>query len=172
MGALTAPYSEAMTLHSMLLRQLAAQRAHVLAAVTGLDDDQLAAPAAPSGWSMAQLVQHLTLDDELFWISGVLDGDVRAREAVAASTDGWRAPALPGTEAIARYQAECERSDEVLARVDLDAAPAWWPAELFGAWRLATGADVLLHLVVETATHAGHLDLAREGLDGHQHLVV
>ena len=30
----------------------------------------------------------------------------------------------------------------------------------------------LLRLLLETATHAGHLDMAREGIDGHQHLVV
>jgi hypothetical protein len=30
----------------------------------------------------------------------------------------------------------------------------------------------VLRLLVETATHAGHLDLARESIDGHQHLVV
>jgi len=30
----------------------------------------------------------------------------------------------------------------------------------------------VFRLLIETATHAGHLDLAREGIDGRQHLVV
>jgi hypothetical protein len=30
----------------------------------------------------------------------------------------------------------------------------------------------VFRVLVETATHAGHLDMARERIDGHQHLVV
>ena len=30
----------------------------------------------------------------------------------------------------------------------------------------------MLHMIVETATHAGHLDAVREILDGHQRLVM
>ena len=30
----------------------------------------------------------------------------------------------------------------------------------------------MLHMIIETATHAGHLDAARELIDGHQHLVL
>jgi hypothetical protein len=30
----------------------------------------------------------------------------------------------------------------------------------------------VLRLLMETATHAGHLDIARERIDGRQHLVV
>jgi hypothetical protein len=161
-----------MTIDSALLRQLRTQRGHVLAAVDGLDDDQLGRTAAPSGWTIAQLIQHLTLDDEMFWISGVIGGDPRAAQAVANGTDGWRAPVLSGSAAIRRYREECDRSDAVLARVDLADAPGWWPEGLFGGWRLRSNAEVLLHHVTETATHAGHLDLVREAIDGRQHLVV
>jgi hypothetical protein len=31
---------------------------------------------------------------------------------------------------------------------------------------------IVVHMLVETATHAGHLDAAAELLDGRQHLVV
>lgn len=155
-----------------LLRQLAAQRGHVLEAVDGLDDEAMATVVAPSGWTIAHLLGHLTLDDEMFWLSGVLGGDPRAPEAVAAGTDGWKASPLAGSAAVARYREECARSDEVLARIDLDAPPAWWPDELFGGWRLATGGEVLLHHILETATHAGQLDMARERIDGRQYLVV
>lgn len=48
----------------------------------------------------------------------------------------------------------------------LGAAPAWWPADMFGPWRLDSVFAVLHHVTVETATHAGHLDAARELLDG------
>ena len=52
------------------------------------------------------------------------------------------------------------------AALPLDAAPAWWPEDEWGGWRLHTLEEVLLHLLVETACHAGHLDAARELLDG------
>jgi hypothetical protein len=43
---------------------------------------------------------------------------------------------------------------------------------LFGDWRLDNLGDVLMHVIGETATHAGHLDAARELIDGRQWLVL
>jgi hypothetical protein len=45
-------------------------------------------------------------------------------------------------------------------------APAWWPDEWFGSWRLHSIREILLHVIAETACHAGHLDAARELVDG------
>jgi hypothetical protein len=56
--------------------------------------------------------------------------------------------------------------------VSLDAAPAWWPTEQFGDWRLDTNLQVLTHVITETACHSGHLDAARELLDGNQWFVL
>jgi hypothetical protein len=53
----------------------------------------------------------------------------------------------------------------------LDAVPAWWP-DFFGTWRLDSIREIVLHVVAETATHAGHLDAARELIDGKLHLVL
>jgi Protein of unknown function (DUF664) len=54
----------------------------------------------------------------------------------------------------------------------LDNAPAWWPEDLFGSWRLNDLREILLHVIAETATHAGHLDAARELIDGRQWIVL
>jgi hypothetical protein len=32
--------------------------------------------------------------------------------------------------------------------------------------------ETILHVLTETASHAGHLDIARELIDGHQWLVL
>jgi len=32
--------------------------------------------------------------------------------------------------------------------------------------------EILLHVITETAAHSGHLDAARELIDGKQHLVL
>ncbi|WP_329064249.1 mycothiol transferase [Amycolatopsis sp. NBC_01480] len=54
------------------------------------------------------------------------------------------------------------------ARTDAEASTVAWP-DFHGPAR--TAGETVLH-VVETATHAGHVDIVREAIDGHQHLVL
>lgn len=153
-----------------LLAVLAAERAHVLAAVGGLGEADLRRSLVPSGWTIAQLLHHLAIDDELFWIGAVLAGDP---EAIAGVRDGWREPVVSGAAAIAGYRAQARRSDAFLATADLAAPPRWWPSpDVFGGQPFGDGYAVLHRVLVETATHAGHLDIVRELIDGTQHLVV
>lgn len=149
---------------------LTAQRRHVLGILEGLDDEALRRPVLPSGWSALGMVQHLALDDERFWFQAVMAGD----EAVIASLDGdgWNVPPdVPAERVLDRYRTEITRSDELVVSLPADAKPAWWP-DFFGEFRLDDLTDVLLHVIVETATHAGHLDAARELLDGRQWMVL
>jgi hypothetical protein len=142
----------------------------VLAAVEGLGEEDLTRPAAASGWSIAQLLNHLTYDDEIFWVGAILGGD---EECIGLIRDGWQVPVTSGAEAVARYDHWRRRSDAVLAEVDLDAPPRWWPPnEVFPFPPFADARGCVFRVLVETATHAGHLDMARERIDGHQHLVV
>jgi hypothetical protein len=153
-----------------LLASLDAGRRHVLAAAEGLGESDLTRAAAPSGWSIAQLLNHLTYDDEIFWAGAVVGGDP---ECIGSIQDGWQVPVVSGAEAVARYDRWRRRSDAVLADVDLDAPPRWWPpADVFPFPPFADTRACVFRLLLETATHAGHLDLVREQIDGHQHLVV
>lgn len=153
-----------------LLAQLARERAHVLRAVDGLCEDDLSRPVVPSGWSITRLLNHLTFDDEMFWISAVLGGDARA---IADLHDGWSHEHMTAAEAVELYRQHIARSDEVLAGLDLDAPPRWWPpAEVFGGAPMSDGREVVLLVLTETSVHAGHLDIVRELVDGHQDLVV
>ena len=52
------------------------------------------------------------------------------------------------------------------------AAPSRWPEDLFGGWRLHSVREIILHVMTETAGHAGHLDAVRELIDGRQWLVL
>jgi len=156
---------------AVLLAHLAAQRRHILATVDGLTDDQMALTPLPSGWSITGMLNHLALDDEMFWFVCVLGADDVAIASLAG--DGWDLAEGDTAEVVlARYRAQVARADEVLVGVDLDAPPAWWPEELFGGWRLETAREVVLHAITELAGHAGHLDAARELIDGRQHLVL
>jgi len=156
-----------------LLRYLRIQREHVLGALEGLDEEALRRPVLPSGWTCLALVSHLTYDDERFWFRGVIAQDPEVIAAVERrEPNGWQLdPGLGAEEVFARYRAEAALSDAVLAECDLDAAPAWWPEYVFGEWRLDSVRQIVLHHITETATHAGHLDVVRELIDGAQWIV-
>jgi uncharacterized damage-inducible protein DinB len=145
-----------------LLEWLDDQRNHVLGVLRGLPEEALRRPVLPSGWSCLALLHHLAVDDERFWFRGVAAG-----EAVDLNDPtGWQvAPDEPAEAVLELYRREIAASNAVLAGLDLDAAPATWP-EYFDSWRLRDVREVILHVITETAVHAGHLDAARELLDG------
>lgn len=153
-----------------LLSALHQQREHVLRAVSGLSSEELRQPILPSGWTCLGLVQHLALDVERFWFRAVVAG-----EAVDLCSDdeAWRVDTGTSVEAVIEsYRAESLISDKVIVSTDLDAPPTWWPSELFGDLQVRDLRRTVLAVLVETACHAGHLDAARELLDGHQDLVL
>jgi uncharacterized damage-inducible protein DinB len=156
-----------------LLGALNRQREHVLEAVDGLRASDLRRQVLPSAWSCIGLVNHLSLDVERFWFQAVIAGDQIAIEDVLTSSDNaWNvSDREPVEEVLHRYRANVEHADAIMASRGLDAAPAWWP-DFFGSWRLHSLREIVLHAVTETATHAGHLDAARELIDGKLHLVL
>jgi hypothetical protein len=157
---------------SALLASLTIQRNHVLGILEGLTDDQLRRPVLPSGWSCLGMVQHLTISDERFWFRGIVGGD---SACVSASADEakaeaiWQvAPDAPAAAVLEAYRQEIELADAVIAGTPVDQPPAIWPTEIWPDWRLTNLRAVILHVITETACHAGHLDAARELIDGHQ----
>lgn len=155
-------------------RSLDSQRQHVQECLDGLDDGQLHRSVLPSGWNALGLLRHLALDVEHYWFRCIVAGE--SLDFLAPGPDGganaWVVdPGQSGADVLALYRAEVASADRVLADLDLDAEPRQWdPA--WGEWRLADNRAVLLHVIVETANHAGQMDAARELLDGHQHSVL
>ncbi|WP_431193163.1 DUF664 domain-containing protein [Streptomyces tendae] len=156
-----------------LFRVLDGQRRHVLGILDGLDAKDLRRPVLPSGWHCLGLVQHLALDVERFWFRAVVAGDEEVIHGLTSGDEAWRvAPDVPVSEVLDLYRREAELADAVVAAAPADAALAWWPRDLFGEPHLHTVRDVLLHVITETACHAGHLDAARELIDGRRWLVL
>ena len=62
------------------------------------------------------------------------------------------------------YDAECARSNEIVAGVGLDDVEK----AVFREAGAASTRYILCHMIEETARHVGHLDIIRELLDGHR----
>lgn len=155
---------------NVLLAALNNQREHVLGILDGLSDDALRRPVLPSGWTCLGLVQHLAIDVERFWFREIVAGQpVEPRESDAAV---WQvAPDVPARAVFELYRREMELANAIITATPLDAAPARWPAE-WGNWRHDDLRETILHVITETACHAGHLDAVRELIDGRTWLVL
>lgn len=138
-------------------------RATVVLKAGGLTDEQARRQLVPSELTtVAGLVAHLTWVEH-YWFGIVLDkqpdpwAELLAEDPDAEFRLGMRTPL---TKLIADYEAECQASRDVAARLDLDdtgITPKGQPVNL--RW-------ILIHMIEETGRHAGHLDLLRELLDG------
>ncbi len=141
---------------------LQAQRSSVLAIVDGLDGRALTTAVVPSGWTPLGLVEHLGYA-ERHWFAEIMTG--------SAEPLAWPDPATPlGTRrppatVFAFYRQQCELSDAVIAATSLDTPPVGRHPDPLGAETVDLR-TVILHMIEETARHAGHLDLARELIDG------
>ena len=158
---------------ALLLGRLDGQRHHVISQLEGLSDDQLRRPVLPSGWSCLALVRHLTLSDERYWFEVVVAGGPLDFWPDGNNGD-WRVePSEPVDAILDSYRSAIDRSNEIIASRRLDDAPArpedWWES---AGLKFPDLRAVLVHVLVETATHAGHLDAVRELLDGRQYLVL
>jgi len=153
-----------------LVMSLQAQRAHVLGILEGLDDADLRRPVLPTGWSCLGLVKHLALDVERFWFRAVVAGE----QVELETGDGaWQVgPDVAAASVLDLYREESRLADAVVAATALDAQPAWWPDDLAEAMPPRPLRRTVLHVITETAAHAGHLDAARELIDGRTWLVL
>jgi hypothetical protein len=153
-----------------LLSSLSKQRAHVLGILEGLPGEALRRPVLPSGWTCLGLVQHLAIDVERFWFRHVVVGE--PDDPAETLTNAWQVgPEVPVDAVLDGYRQEIERANEIIAATPMDAAPAWWP-DFFGDFRLEDLEAIMLHVITETACHAGHLDAARELIDGRTWLIL
>jgi uncharacterized damage-inducible protein DinB len=156
---------------AVLLSTLNNQREHVLGILDGLSEDGLRRPVLPSQWSCLGLVRHLALDVERFWFRRVVAGE--PVDADNSAEDAWQVSSdVPAKAVLDLYRQEIELANAVITATPVDAAPAWWPEELFGGWRLNDLREIILHVITETACHAGHLDAVRELIDGRTWLVL
>jgi uncharacterized damage-inducible protein DinB len=152
----------------LLAQYLDYQRATVLAKTEGLDSAQLRYQHAPSSLTLAGLLYHLALVEES-WMEVRFLGLPEREPWPGVDWDAdpdWEfhaAARLEPDELRQRYRDACDRSRQAMAAaasLDELSVKALRDGRHFPLrW-------VLLHLIEETARHAGHADLLREAIDG------
>jgi hypothetical protein len=126
----------------------------------GLDRDEATSIAMPSGTTMLGIVRHLAWD-ERGWFGHHYSGATDEREDVDQSF--VRAPDETVDSVISDYRAACARSRAIVEAAPSLDAPAAVEHRVFGAVTLRW---IMMHMIEETARHAGHLDILRELTDG------
>lgn len=149
-----------------LLAYLDAQRGGVRRALHGLTEEQARSVPSASALSLLGLLKHLS-HGERGWLR-TMRGET---QDYAESSKEWEESFTPRpeetVEALLAFYDEVARETEASVRAvaSMDSTftvpPAPWDAGGDRTWRWA-----LLHLIEETARHAGHADVIRESIDG------
>ncbi|MBX9246549.1 DinB family protein [Actinotalea ferrariae] len=153
---------------AMLLRTLRAQRAALLSKIDGLDEYDARRPLTPTGTNLLGLVKHVA-SVQLEYLTDVF-GRPTGRElpwladGAEPDADMWVTPQETRDDVVALHHFSAEHGDATVEALPLDAPGRvpWWAAER----RDVTLHQILVHVCVETARHAGHADILRELIDG------
>jgi Protein of unknown function (DUF664) len=153
-----------------LLQTLGTHRGFLRFTVRDLSDEQAARRTTVSGLCLGGLIKHVSQVEQQ-WAAFIVDGtsamesdatDIAEREA------GFR---MLAGDTLAGVLAEYDRigqitDDLVRTLPDLDASHPLPQAPWFQPGARWSARRVLLHIIAETAQHAGHADIIRESLDG------
>jgi uncharacterized damage-inducible protein DinB len=145
------------SLHASLDRH----RDAVMWKVDGLDDEQLRRQMTPSGTSLLGLVKHLG-SVEYGWFCETFGRETEPLPFREDDEDAdLRIDADEKTaDVLAFYGRARVAADQVIDELDVDSVgTAWFGDEVTLRW-------VLIHMIEETARHAGHMDILRELIDG------
>jgi uncharacterized damage-inducible protein DinB len=152
------------TLHRYLRRN----RSALLAKLDGLDERRIRWPYTPTGTNLLGLVKHVASVQSAYFgevFGRPFEGPYPWLEADApADSDMFAALDESVDDIVSFHHASAEHADATISALGLDAEGSvpWWPAER----RAVTLHQILVHMVAETARHAGHADIVREMLDG------
>ncbi|MFI5777305.1 DinB family protein [Nocardia sp. NPDC051570] len=161
-----------------ILETLRAHRGFLRYTVRDLTDEQATRRTTVSELCLGGLIKHVT-EGERGWIDFILSGPAAlasgdkdfsewTEEDFAVYANAFRM--LPGETLVgllAEYDRVAERTDELVASLpDLEISHPLPRAPWFEPGAVRSARRVLMHIIAETAQHAGHADILREALDG------
>ncbi|MFE9201874.1 DinB family protein [Micromonospora sp. NPDC007230] len=149
-----------------LLASLRLHRGFLRQTVQGMTDEQAARRSTVSELCLGGLIKHVA-GVEKRWMRFAVGG----AEAMESEPVDWVGQfRMTEGETLAGLLAEFDRvaaeTDALVATVDLDQAHPLPVAPWFEPGASWSVRRVLLHLIAETAQHAGHADIIREAIDG------
>jgi len=133
----------------------------VLWKVAGLGDEALRRPMTPSGTSLLGLVKHLAAV-EYGWFCQTFGRETEPLpfDDEDVDADLRVEPHETTADVLAFYGRARAAADAVIDELEVDdVGTAWFGEAVSMRW-------VLIHMVEETARHAGHMDILRELIDG------
>lgn len=152
----------------LLLGYLRAQREAVLWKLDGLGERDLRRPLTPTGTNLLGLVKHLAgielgyfgevfgrpFDEAFAWMS----------EDAEDNADMWATAEEPSAWVTDLYRRAGAHTERTVAELGIEGRGRvpWWSEDR----RDVTVRRVLVHVIAETARHAGHADVVRELIDG------
>lgn len=140
----------------LLSRYLDAYRGAIRWKVEGLTREQAARSMVPSGTSLLGIVKHMGYVEQ-GWFQEVIGG--RTVDPVTHDVEFTPADDETVDQIVAFFDEQCAISRAILSSRNLDEMVPFHDGEL--AIR-----DVVVHMIEETARHAGHMDILREQIDG------
>ena len=154
-----------------LRRYLQEAREALLWKLEGLSDYDIRRPMTPTGTNLLGLVKHCAAGECVYFgrVHGRPfpdEGDLDWHEGDETELSGH----MYATQAESRdrvtdfYRRAWAHSDATIEALPLDSrvTVAWWP----DGHRDPTLSTLLVHMIQETARHAGHADIIRESIDG------
>ncbi|MEV6008244.1 DinB family protein [Streptomyces sp. NPDC051976] len=157
-----------------LLAMLAKHRHFLRFTTRDLTDEQAGQRTTASELCLGGLIKHVT-SVERGWADFVVEGPSAMGNASDMTEADYARRAdefkmLPGDTlagVLDAYAEQARKTDELLAALpDLSATQPLPQAPWFEAGARWSARRVMLHIIAETAQHAGHADIIRESLDG------
>lgn len=158
-------------LTAVLHRYLQTSREALLWKVEGLSERDLRMPRTPTGTNLLGLVKHMA-NTEIAYFGDTFGRtwptpEERVSEAAfdADPQADWYATAAESPEGVIDlYRRVWAFADATIEELPLDARGhvPWWPE---GHSEVTLG-QVMVHVLVDLARHAGHADILRETVDG------
>jgi uncharacterized damage-inducible protein DinB len=145
----------------------------------GVGERDLRLPRTPTGTNLLGIVKHVANVEIGYFVPTfgrewpdpdhplvVTDEDYDADP----QSDWWVPAEVSAAEVVDFYREVAAFADTTIADLPLDAVGTvpWWPRE-----RSEVSLHrILVHVIADTARHAGHADILREGIDGAAGLAV
>lgn len=160
-----------------LLETLQVHRNFLRTTTRELTDDQARMRTTVSELTLGGLIKHVT-ETEAGWFDFIVSGPSQpekngkdfadwGEQEWAERADSFRLlPDETLAGVLAEYERVAARTDELVESVDLDATQSLPTAPWFEPGARRSARRSLMHIVAETAQHAGHADIIREALDG------